>query len=601
MKPTYQEALQYNIDEAIKIIGEDKRTFNTPQEWLHADDNNPAKIPNNPLLTDYNWVYDHAEELYCNCKLYYQQNQPTEAYYTLFKALINKYPLDDDYNKLLYSNNSGIEWKWRYFAHNLVDFMTYSFDNRLKELLTKPDVMEYFLKYPKIYDIDVLSSFSHEGLEIFLKQPHFANHYTSNPSDLIQLIRKHPKIEVPIEVMLNDNVIKGISRTPHIEEFYYYLHFVREQVSEQPFLDEHSSYCDEQVSNIQNGILPCLQEEYNKLNDVLSLSDFRHQDYMLKQVTERIFKRNEQAFLPKKYIYQELSKYMVIGMYISRNYQTDPFNLLIDIETLNEFADEENRHLQGKEIYNFLTSFEDKTLEEILDFYNKGKSLPLMDTLYDDWTTENNKFITELNSNLYSPTNQTPITKDNITYYDITDITEPIIVHNTAIAIDDEKKLTDMLNRIKTGYKYRICLSVQDQNHNTFYEEDNTKYKKTLKLAYGPLTPNRVGTICHTDAYSQGASDVEIENRDYKRRLYTMQTFMNQTTNYNEIVYLIDGTPFIPIGVICEDEITSTEQHIAEELNIPLLYRQKKESTRRPYENPNLTKRYTYTKTKYVF
>lgn len=601
MNLTYEELLECNIDEAIKLIGEDHREFKTTQERLHAYDNNPAKIPNNPLLVDYDWVYEHVEELFCQCKMYYQAYQPTEAYYTLFKALTTKYSLDKDYDELLYTNKIKLDWKWGFFSLNLIDFMTYSFDDRLKELLSKPDVLNYFLKYPEIYDIENLNHFSSEGLEIFLKQPRFASHYTNNPYELIQLIRKNLRITIPAEVMLDENVIKTLSRTHHIEEFYYYLHFVREQVADLPFLEEHAQFCDKQVENIKNGILPCYQEKYKKSKKEISIEDIQYFNYMEQQVIERVFKRSTLETLPKKYIFQELSRYMIIGMFISRNYQTDPYNLLIDIETLHEFANQENRQLQGQDVYQFLVSFEDKSLKETIEFYNQGKNLPLMEILYDDWSKEKDSFIEELNSKIYTPENSTSITKDNLTYYDITDIEEPIIVHNTTIPIKNKEKIAEAIKNIKQGHKIDICLSIQDQNHNTFYEEYETKNKNTLKLAYGPLVPNRVGTICHTDAYSQGINDIEIDNNEFKRRLYTVKSFMDKTTDYNEMVYLVCGIPTPPIGIICEDQITPEEQSIAKELNIPIFYRKTKQSTRRPYKKENLPKIYTYTKTKYMF
>jgi len=68
------------------------------------------------------------------------------------------------------------------------------------------------------------------------------------------------------------------------------------------------------------------------------LDDLYSFNSMEKQVVERIFKIRGVDFLPKKNVYVELSKYMIVGMYMSRNFQTDPYNLLIDIETLYEFA-----------------------------------------------------------------------------------------------------------------------------------------------------------------------------------------------------------------------------------------------------------------------
>lgn len=44
MELTYEEALKYSIYDAIEILGKDRREFKTPQEWLHSNDDNPAKV-----------------------------------------------------------------------------------------------------------------------------------------------------------------------------------------------------------------------------------------------------------------------------------------------------------------------------------------------------------------------------------------------------------------------------------------------------------------------------------------------------------------------------------------------------------------------------
>ena len=71
---------------------------------------------------------------------------------------------------------------------------------------------------------------------------------------------------------------------------------------------------------------------------------------------------------------------------------------------------------------------------------------------------------------------------DNVECYDITDVNAPILVHNTAIPIDNIEEVNKMIDRIKKGYIERICLSVQDENHNKYYEEKETKKQKDNKI-----------------------------------------------------------------------------------------------------------------------
>lgn len=598
----YENTLRYDIYSAIKIKGEQKQEFSTVEELLHAYDNDPAKISNNPLLTNYEWVYEHAEELFCRNIFDYQQKQGVEEYFTLFKALISKYSLEEDYLKYINGEFNGIDLKWGFFAIKLIEFISCAFDDRLVQLLNKEEVKNYFLRYPGVYTQDKIEIFDCIGIEKFLKYNYYFSYYTENYENLINLIRKHPKITVPTNLMLDRKVIEGMCRTHHIEDFHFNLNFIREQVCDLSYLEEHRKYCDEQVENIENDILPCYQEKYKDSKEMIALQDLSMFNYMEKQVVERIFEFNAVDILPKKIVYQELSKYMIVGMYMSRNFETAPYNLMIDIETLYEFAIKNNIELQGGLIYEFLTSFESKSLKEIIDIYNFSKTLPLMEVLYDDWNDMKVNFVNELNLKMFNPINaDSKYIIDGIKCFDISEIEEPIIVHNTGVCIDNVEKIYEMVEKIKTGFKYTLCLSVQDQNHNDWYEEELTRNKKTIKLAYGPLEHNRVGTIHNEDAYSIGAEDVEIDNYKYIRNLYTLKSLMDNTKKYNEIVYVINQKPFLPIGVVCEDDITTEELQVAKMLNAQILYRKRKQVINQIINQENSSKQYSYLAEKSLF
>lgn len=598
----YESALQCDIYKAIKIKGELKKEFSSFEEMLHAYRNNPATIPNNPLLTNYGWVYDHAEELFCRNMSDYQQNQGVEEYFTLFKALTNKYPLEEDYINYINGNFNLIDLKWGIFAIKLIEFIGHASDEVLVQLLEKEEVTNYFLRYPKIYTQDTIEGLGCIGIEKFLEYNYYFSYYTENHKNLINLIHKHPRITIPFKLMLDKNVIKDMCRTHHIEDFYFKLNFIREQVSDLSYLEEHRKYCDEQVANMNGGILPCYQEKYKRSKEIITLEDLSMFNFMEKQVVERIFELTSVDTLSKKSVYESLSKYMIVGMFISRNFETAPYNLMIDIETLHEFAMKNDMELRGQFIYEFLTSFESKQVKEIIDIYNFSKTLPLMEILYDDWNNMKVGFVNELNSKMFNPSKvDSNCVIDGIRCLDISEIEEPLLVHNTSICIDDTPKIKEMVDRIKTGFQYRLCLSVQDQNHNIFYEKQSIRNKKTIKLAYGPMSPERVGTIYHKDAYSTGAESVEIDNYKYTRKLYTLKSLMDSTKDFNEIVYIISGKAFLPIGVICEDDITPEELQVGKILNIPILYRKRKPVDRQTINQENSNKQYSYVAEKVLF
>lgn len=608
MSKKFEDVVKYNVYEAIEIKSEKNMPL---EERMQTFKNNPARIPNNPLLLDYNWVYEHVEEIFVQDIFYYQNYQSTEAYYIFFKAITAKYRVEEDYNEYLRTGETRlITIKWRLFGYKLIDFISDSFDERIKELLKKEDVINYFLRYPLLYDWDLLKKFCHLGLEVLLEKEEIAKYCINDYTKLIRLIENNPKIQIPITLMQNEKIICEMVRTPRLEEFAFNMDFILEQCSGQAYYEGHKEYCDEEVANIKNGILPCYQKEYEQAPDVINKevianrSHYLYYNYMQNQVFTRILEQFNTESISKGILYKEFSKYMIIGMFISSHFETGPYNLMVDIETLYEFGRQNNRELRGKCIYDFLINFETKSIKEIIAFYQEFQNVPLKEMLYDDWKEQEELFVLDLNAKILNPLTLAPVIReDGIVYYDISDVSKLLLVHETSVSESDAKGLEKMLEQIKTGSKERICLSVHDQEHSSYYDEERKEGERTIKFLYGPLAPNRVGIVYHKDAYSMGINSVEVAlgNLDYKRRLYTTNSLMEETSDYNEINYMIDKTPFLPIGIICEDEITEVEVMVARFLNISLLYQKTKENIKRPYKKEKIKKHYQYRADKPLF
>lgn len=544
----------------------------------------PVKMPHHSLLLNHDWVFNNIELLLNNYE-YYRDFQGFDEYYFFFKVITEKYPIDNYYNDILLNDEKDtylLRKKLDIFSHSLTTFFSFAPDSVLKALLENLDFISYFLKYPIIYNASVIENLGVLGIEKFLEYDNISSYYINNPNKLIDLIEEKQNIKIPKSIIENKNVIKYIARTINIEKFYYNLNLLSKHGCITPYIEEHKKFCDTQIESIENGILPCLKSEFDKKEPIIKKEKIQSsKDSLKKQVAIQIFKKYKSNSLPKELFYQELSKYYVIGMFISRYYETAPYNLLIDIETLYHFSKEHNRFLLGNSIYEILCNFESSDVFEIVTFYKKVKNLPLMELLYDDWNNQKNSLVQEINDNLMNFDTLLPLKSDNgITYYDITDVGGIILVHNTSIPIDDLNKLKNMLIQLKNGNNRPFCLSVQDKNHQKFYKKDYTNDSKTFKLAFGSLESDRVGITYHKDADSTGITTVNPKNFEYIRKLYTLDDFMTKTYNHNEITYTIDHKSFLPIGIICEDEITEEEFKVSQFLNIPIIFRKKKK-----YEN----------------
>ena len=578
----YEELLKYNIYDAIKSkSGGFGKTPCTVEEIYEYFNKNPLYQKNNPLLTNYNWVYEHVEDIFINGLFAYQQYQGVDEYYIFFKACINKYRLNDDYEKIL-SGEFFYKNKWRLFAVEFVKFFGYCFDERLILLLKREDFAKYFLKYIALYEQSVLEDFGSVGMSELLKYEEVANSYVENPRKLISLVRKYPRIELPISLSTNSKIIKHIARTVDVEQFYQDLYFLSDYVGEMLYIDEHIRFCDEQIKNISDGLLPCLRNAYENFGRLDVIKDnipYFMESKVIWQFAERIFEKTGLEKIPKDIFFTELSKYIIVWMFISRYFETSPYNLLIDIKTLYEFAREHYIKLNGDIVYEFLFAYENMSLEQIIDFYQNMKEVPIKEILYDDWENTKKRFILELNANMLNLDEITlNINSNGVEYYDITD-NDRVLLVRIDYYYDYHETIDVLINQIKVGSISSVSLSVQDKNHYSFYRKENGN---SIKFIYGPLNPKKVGTIYHEDAYTQGLTQIEHENilfHGYRRRLYTLDKLMAETNpcGYNEIKYSVNGDVFMPLGVLCDNEISDIEIKVAKELGIKIFYRKTKE------------------------
>ncbi len=378
-------------------------------------------------------------------------------------------------------------------------------------------------------------------------------------------------------------LIRAISHTVDTDNFYYKLHSLGEDYANRIYLDAHQKFIAEQIEGIKNGILPYFQDAFAKASDYCYYGNNGNFD----KYESKIFDSMEDLPMPKLEYYQKLSKYYLIELVISSLFETTYYNLLVDMETLVIFAKENQKEIKGISYYIFLINIENKSLEDIIRFYQEVKDLNLKEIFYDDWNRQKEDFVKELNANILEPETLKAKYKDGVAYYDITDLDRCLIIHaELSVRIYDRdflKKLRSLKEDILLAKKGCISLSIQDKDHPSSYNDYMGYF---ITLIYGPLDSKRVGTIYHKDAYTLGLQDVDLENGDFIRRIYTLEDLMAETNDFNELVYAINGTPFYPIGILV-NEITPLIADASNILELPIFYR----DTPNPKER--IVKKYT--------
>lgn len=542
------------------------------------NENYPLFTSGHPLLRDFDWVHDNVEFLFTHSLMYRKIQGPRECY-MLFKALTSKYDLEDDYNHLLCSQSGEeirrIKYKWADFAYYLVAFFFDIQGENLDYLYQKEDFVSYFLRYSEIYSEAIIQLHYIGNLKI-LNYEHNGFKLFDDPHKLIRLIDNNPEIEIDPAMLLNDRFIKAIAHIANPIEFCDQLCAISQtrSVGVQPFLEEHKKFCDQIISKIEDGIIPTLNETdvEDSKKSVHSMYEM-YKDEILEKIREKFIDED----ISKKTMLQELTKYAVMGLWISRNFETDPHNLFIDIKTLYEFAIAHDRDLKGIYYYEFLMNFEDADLDTILEFYEKTKDIPLKSILYDDWMQEKIQMVDEINSSLWSLSDLEAQTdeKGELSHYDITDLRGKILVSNTCIDVNDREKVDELIKNVNDGKLGVIWISLQDAEHQVVYRDEEPNGQISIKFIFGTLDHNKVGIVNHEDAYSIGITEVDRHNLShYKRRLYTVDELMSETWHYNEISYMASPEPFMPIGLLAEERITDGERYVAKKLGIPIYFRQ---------------------------
>ena len=141
-----------------------------------------------------------------------------------------KFNFEEDYDRYLTGNDCTkfqVNHKWSLYFYRLFSFMNHAFDERLEKLLNQKEVINYLLKYQVFLNSKLLSEcFGHDGMKILLNYNHIKSKYIDKYDDLIQLIRKNPFIQIPVDIMFDEKIIKDMSHNYHLEEFYFNLVFV---------------------------------------------------------------------------------------------------------------------------------------------------------------------------------------------------------------------------------------------------------------------------------------------------------------------------------------------------------------------------------------
>lgn len=301
-------------------------------------------------------------------------------------------------------------------------------------------------------------------------------------------------------------------------------------------------YVDNKINNIKDDIL----DEYHNFDKD---NIFNTYDYKTASRLQSI--KNDEDKLNQYFKYSTKEK--LLEMIIDIFFKDIPYNFIKNLKAiLNYSKDNHNFIPQNLDIYNTILDFNKLSIDEIINFFNKYKSIDLATVFYNDFRKARNTSYKEINDGITKFDKNSSSYKKNISSDMGIDIYE-LNGEDFYLYIHSSRSGRWMAN------KKTISLSlISHDNINTI---DNDE----VIFGFSKLNVDNIMHIYHTDSFTkhdQGTSKIHD--------ILTKEKLINKTISYNEILY--KETPnLIPDYVVCFDTIDGKDRIIARELNIPIV------------------------------
>lgn len=556
----YNELLSYNVGGAIKLYADEQDNYSKVKNNLNYAENISDKF-----------IEENLEcILVChgNCS-----NQDYDFYIKVFKQLISKYDMSYDYLK--YQENSNrFHIKWAIFISMIVDFLTSAKDNVATKLLRSDIVKDYLNRFHDYFSYkEYFQNLRFEPLEALLEISSYKKEIiNSSQYELNNIIKNYMLVsaQLPTRILHNTSFIKNIANNLDSEEYCEVIKQINYNNDGETIDEHHNSFCDNIMSNFNTK---------NKYFRFMKERDFANKicDHMLlSRVYELLKKENDSA----KTIYQQFSKYLIVGFIFSRFFKTSGYNLSIDMKSLIDYIDDPLRNtvfdFPNYDVYYKLVNYRDLDIVELVDLYKTLKYKNIMHEFYDDWHKAQLEFVNELNSNTLNSSNLGEYNENltntlDVPVYELNGRDYYMITRNTSKSVISEN-IKEELSDTKFSRSY-LSLSIHNQDHFKYFSHNNynAKMKFDLKLIYESLDESFVGMINSQDAYTNGISSVEVES-DATRQLYPLKRLMQNTGFYNDITY-VKTDSLQPVAILCENEILLEQLNSAKELGLPIVLR----------------------------
>lgn len=314
---------------------------------------------------------------------------------------------------------------------------------------------------------------------------------------------------------------------------------------------ERLKYVDNKVNSIRDDIL----DEYTTIDKDNLFNNYDFKTASKLQNIKDDSKLNEYL----KYSTKEKLLEMIIDVF----FKDVPYNFLQNLKAIINYSKDNHKFIPHNiDIYNTILSFNELSINDIINFFNKYKNKDLATAFYDDFRSCRNTAYEEINNGITKFDKSSNMYRKNkskelgIDIYELNGEDFYLYVHSS-----------------KSGFwvsnKETICLSlISHDNINTIDNEE-------IIFGFSKLKVDNIMHMYHSDMFSC--------NKDGANKVHDIETKENlikKTTSYNEILYKEEGD-FKPDYIVCFDSINDKAVSIAHELNIPIVIINSKKYTKK--------------------
>lgn len=435
------------------------------------------------------------------------------------------------------------------------------------------------------------------SLEFILNNSYFRNTILDGNYDISQLIFKG--IDLGEDILKDKRFIEKLVNEHDISKYRFMINSL-EKNNNLSYLDEierkRKSYYDNIINNYDKDLdmFKKYADIFNslvikgKLADQQILFDLKlgiklpyWADY---DINVAFFNRNNKEFDKIEQIKDILHKVTCLEfgeILVDRFYKEVTYNFSLDLKNLIKFNNEVS--VISKENMNrYLTLFkilDDKNNVDI-DFYNSfDKDKNYVEEYYDDFSISKQKSYSLINDSLVDCTkiekqkNKELSLSYGVDVYEFKGEKFYMLIHNTS-KIKSNPNLVDCVFQ-----KYNECagtsMSLISNSKMDFY--GNRISYETIILGFNNLDINHFVHVYNADSFSGYMKSNGIAT--YKQnKLYTPNSLIKDTIDYNEIVYQVktDNTKYLskslkPSYVVAFDKIDQGDIDVAKKFNIPII------------------------------